>query len=103
VIFHSVDRHGHFDRSRLSAYPVALVVKRYTAAEGLAPARFVGHRLGAGLATAAAIAGASEQSIMAQTWHKSVGMVRRYIRAAICFGIMRRVRPALVATHGRQA
>ena len=79
-IFRAVDRHGHIHGRRLSAYAVALVVKRYAAAAGLDPARFAGHSLRAGLATAAAIAGASERSIMAQTGHKSVGMVRRYIR-----------------------
>jgi len=79
-IFRPVDRHRHVHGSRLSAYAVALVVKRYAAAAGLDPTHFAGHSLRAGLATAAAIAGASERSIMAQTGHKSVGMVRRYIR-----------------------
>jgi integrase len=36
--------------------------------------------LRAGHATSAAIAGASERSIMNQTGHRSVQMVRRYIR-----------------------
>jgi integrase len=79
-IFRPVDRHGHILGNRLSAYAVAFVVKRYAGAAGLDPTRFAGHSLRAGLATAAAIAGASERSIMAQTGHKSVGMVRRYIR-----------------------
>jgi integrase len=47
---------------------------------GLDPAKYAGHSLRAGHATAAAIAGASERSIMAQTGHRSVQMVRRYIR-----------------------
>jgi len=34
----------------------------------------------AGLATSAAIAGASERAIMNQTGHRSAAMVRRYIR-----------------------
>jgi chorismate mutase len=34
----------------------------------------------AGLATSAAIAGKSERAIMNQTGHRSVAMVRRYIR-----------------------
>jgi hypothetical protein len=38
-----------------------------------------------GLATSAAAAGASERSIMAQTGHRSVGMVRRYIRSGELF------------------
>ncbi len=39
----------------------------------------------AGLATLAAAAGVSEHSIMAQTGHKSLPMVRKYIRAGSLF------------------
>jgi len=39
----------------------------------------------AGHATSAAIAGASERSIMRQTGHRSVQMVRRYIRDGSLF------------------
>ncbi len=41
---------------------------------------YSGHSLRAGLATSAAIAGASERAIMNQTGHRSAAMVRRYIR-----------------------
>src|ERR1700686_3307128 len=41
--------------------------------------------LRAGHATAAAVAGASERSIMQQTGHRSVQMVRRYIRDGSLF------------------
>jgi integrase len=41
---------------------------------------YAGHSLRAGHATSAVIAGASERSIMNQTGHRSVQMVRRYIR-----------------------
>lgn len=79
-LFRSVNRHGHIQQGRLSDKAVALVVKRCAKAVGLDEARYAGHSLRAGLATSAAIAGVSEHSIMAQTGHKSVGMVRRYIR-----------------------
>jgi hypothetical protein len=39
----------------------------------------------AGLATSAAAAGASERAIMAQTGHKSLPMVRSYIRDGSLF------------------
>ena len=52
---------------------------------GLDPSGFAGHSLRAGLATAAAKAGKSERAIMAQTGHRSVTMVRRYIRDANLF------------------
>jgi hypothetical protein len=46
---------------------------------------YAGHSLRAGHATSAAIAGASERSIMNQTGHRSVQMVRRYIRDGSLF------------------
>ncbi|MFB3779045.1 MAG: site-specific integrase [Bryobacteraceae bacterium] len=84
-VFRCVNRHGHVQLGRLSGYAVALVVKRRASAVDLDAARYAGHSLRAGLATSAAIAGASERSIMAQTGHRSVGMVRRYIRDGSLF------------------
>lgn len=79
-LFRSVNRHGQISEKRLSDKAVALVVKRAAEAAGLDPKKYSGHSLRAGLATSAAAAGKSERSIMAQTGHKSVNMVRRYIR-----------------------
>jgi integrase len=79
-VFRSVNRHGHLQPGRLSGYAVALVVKRYADVAGFDPALYAGHSLRSGLATSAAIAGASERSIMNQTGHRSTAMVRRYIR-----------------------
>lgn len=84
-VFHSVNRHGQMQAGRLSDKAVARTVKHYAAAAGLDPAKYAGHSLRAGLATSAAIAGASERSIMAQTGHRSVTMARRYIRAGSLF------------------
>ncbi|MBZ5626075.1 MAG: tyrosine-type recombinase/integrase, partial [Acidobacteriia bacterium] len=64
----------------LSGIDVARVVKKLAERAGMDSARYAGHSLRAGHATAAAIAGASERSIMNQTGHRSVQMVRRYIR-----------------------
>jgi hypothetical protein len=64
----------------LSGIDVARVTKRLVALADLDPAKYAGHSLRAGHATAAAIAGASERSIMEQTGRRSVQMVRRYIR-----------------------
>lgn len=79
-LFRSVNRHGKTQTGRLSDKTVALVVKRSAEAAGLDHARLSGHSLRAGLATSAASSGVSERSIMAQTGHKSLSMVRRYIR-----------------------
>jgi integrase len=69
----------------LSGTAVAIIVKRHASAAGRDAARYAGHSLRAGLATAAAIAGASERSIMNQTGHRSANMVRRYIRDSSLF------------------
>lgn len=79
-LFRSVNRHGHVQPVRLSGAAVARVVKKLARRAGLDAAKYAGHSLRAGHATAAAIAGASERSIMNQTGHRSVQMVRRYIR-----------------------
>ncbi len=84
-VFRGVDRHGHLRRTRLSDKTVARVVKNAAAAAGLDPARYAGHSLRAGLATAAAQAGVAERVIMAQTGHKSLPMVRKYIREGSLF------------------
>jgi hypothetical protein len=46
---------------------------------GLKAVDFAGHGLRSGLCTSAAMAGASERSIMGQSGHKSERMLRRYI------------------------
>lgn len=79
-VFRPVDRHGRVRPGRLSGNAVALIVKRTLSNAGVDSANYAGHSLRAGLATSAAQAGASERSIMAQTGHKSLPMVRRYIR-----------------------
>jgi site-specific recombinase XerD len=84
AIFRSV-RHGAMTDSRLRGADVASVVKRTAKAAGLDAAHFAGHSLRAGLATSAAKAGKSERVIMRTTGHKSIAMVRRYIRDADLF------------------
>ena len=79
-LFRAVNRHGRVQPGRLTGRAVARVVQKLATAAGLEASKYAGHSLRAGHATAAAIAGASERSIMAQTGHRSVQMVRRYIR-----------------------
>jgi len=71
---------GRVGTRSLSAQAVAAVVQRAAARAGLDAREFAGHSLRAGFATEAAAQGASERAIMAQTGHRSVVMVRRYIR-----------------------
>lgn len=84
-VFRPIDRFGNMANTRLSAAAVGEIVKRYAAAVGLDAREFAGHSLRSGLATSAAMAGASERSIMNQTGHRSVNMVRRYIRDGSLF------------------
>jgi integrase len=75
-----VNRHGQVQAGRMAGVDVAKMVKKLAEWAGLDAAKYAGHSLRAGHATSAAIAGASEGSIMAQTGHQIVQMVRRYIR-----------------------
>jgi integrase len=84
-LFRSINRHRQVQPGRLSGIDVARVVKKLAERAGLDAAEYAGHSLRAGHATAAAIAGASERSIMNQTGHRSVQMVRRYIRDGSLF------------------
>ena len=89
------DKKGRPRGARLGDKAVALIVKQATRTAGLDPTRYAGHSLRAGLATSAAAAGASERAIMATTGHRSVQMVRRYIRSGELF------RENAAATVGR--
>jgi integrase len=76
---------GQVQADRLSGIDVARVAKKLALRAGLDATAYAGHSLRAGHATSAAIAGASEWSIMKQTGHRSVQMVRRYIRDGSLF------------------
>jgi|SRR5581483_5756884 len=84
-LFRSINRHGRIQAGRLGGIDVARIVKKLALRAGLDAERYAGHSLRAGHATSAAIAGASERSIMNQTGHRSVQMVRRYIREGTLF------------------
>ena len=71
--------------SHTSGHTVALVVKQYAGTLGLEPAAYSVPFPEGAHATVAAIADASERSIMRQTGHRSVQMVRRYIRRGNLF------------------
>lgn len=85
VVAAYIDAAGKQRGARLSDKSIAAVVKGAAKAAGLDPARYGGHSLRAGLATSAAAAGVPERAIMAQTGHRSVAMVRRYIRSGELF------------------
>ena len=85
AIFRSVSKGGLISTERLTAQSVALVVKHYAREAGLRESKFSGHSLRSGLVTSAAMAGVAVHKIMAQTGHRSIEMVNRYIRDASLF------------------
>jgi len=85
AVFRRMSRWGTPTRVRLTDQSVALIVKRRVVAIGQDPKLFAGHSLRAGLATSAAAGGAPERDIRQQTRHRSVAMVRRYIREGELF------------------
>jgi site-specific recombinase XerD len=84
-LFRPVNRHGQLGGARLSDKAVSLVVKRTAGAVGLDGSQLAAHSLRSGMATSAARAGASEAEIMRQTGHRSVVVLRRYIKAGTLF------------------
>jgi integrase len=84
-LFRSINRHGQIQPRRLAGLDVARIVKKLAHRVGLDAASYAGHSLRAGHATTAARAGASESSIMRQTGHQSIQMLRRYIREGSLF------------------
>jgi len=81
LIFRNVNRHGRVG-SALTAHSVARTVKRAAAAAGLDPKSFAGHSLRSGLVTSAVRAGKNDRVIMKQTRHKSIAVMRGYVRDA---------------------
>lgn len=84
-VFRGVGRWNQVGVRRLNDRAVSRVVKKYTSLIGLDSRCYSGHSLRSGFATSAARAGKSERSIMNQTGHRSVAMVRRYIRQGTLF------------------
>ena len=79
-LFRGINRHGHIAEQRLSGEAVCVIVKQRAEAAGFDPTGYSGHSLRAGLATSAAMAGASAWKIRQQTGHASDAMLNRYIR-----------------------
>ena len=84
-VFRPINRHGHLGRDRLTDKAIARIVQRTALRAGLGDLDVAGHSLRAGFATSAAAAGKSERAIMKQTGHKSLPMLRRYIREGSLF------------------
>lgn len=81
-VLRAVDRHGNVSSTALALRSVSKILKAATARAGMDPARVSPHGLRAGMVTTAALNGAEERDIARTTLHKSVTMLRKYIRDA---------------------
>ena len=84
-LFRPINRRAHVQPGRLSGIDVARVLKKLAQRGGLDASKYAGHSLRAGHVTSATIRSASERSIQLQTGHRSIQMLRRYIRDASLF------------------
>lgn len=80
-IFRRIDKGGHI-HERLTPQSVALIIKKRCKAAGIDHRPYSGHSLRAGLATSAALAGATSDSIRRTTRHESPAMLQKYVRVA---------------------
>jgi integrase len=79
-------RTGVVRRVRIRGWTVCDVLKRSAAAAGLDPAVYGAHSLRAGCATAASANDAPDLAIMRRTRHRSIEVLRDYIRHGKAFG-----------------
>lgn len=84
-LFRKVTKDGTVVPRALTDDWVARIVKRTLTKAGIDPKDFAGHSLRAGLATQAARGGASKRAIQRQTGHKSLTILREYIREGDLF------------------
>jgi integrase len=83
--FVSVNRHGGVGAVRLSPVDVARAVKAAVGAAGYDPEEYAGHSLRSGFITSAARAGVAERHIQDQSGHRSLPVLRGYIRRGSLF------------------
>ncbi len=78
--FRAVDRHANISGGRMSDSAPAAIVKRSLLAAGLDPTRYGVGSLRRGLVFIAARAGLADRGIAAQTGHRTLALVREYMR-----------------------
>lgn len=84
-LFRSVGKGGRVSAAALSDKSVANIVKAHAERLGFDPASFGGHSLRAGFLTSAAARGANLFKMAAQSRHKSIDVLRGYVRDAEIF------------------
>lgn len=84
AVFRAVDRHDRMGGT-ISDKAIALIVKRRAEAAGIDPAGISAHSLRAGFAAEAAARGVEERDIGRQTRHRSIAVLRGYVREGSVF------------------
>ena len=84
-VFRSVAKGGRVLAEPLSGHSAAAIVKRYAKLAGLDASAFAGHSLRAGFLTSAAESGAGVLKMVEVSRHKSIDMLRTYVRRADLF------------------
>lgn len=85
AIFRRMHRGDAVGKDRLTDQSVALVIKRLALRVGLDPERYAGHSLRSGFLTSAARARANIFKMADQSRHKSLDVLREYVRDADAF------------------
>jgi len=84
-VFRAVSRHGKISPHALSARAVSMILKKAAQRAGIDPSQISPHGLRAGMVTQAAINGAEERDIAKISGHRSIAVLRRYVRDANLF------------------
>jgi site-specific recombinase XerD len=84
-VFRPIGKGGHVQNTRLTDRSIANIVKGHAARAGLDPASYSPHSLRSGFLTAAAANGASIFRLADQSRHKSIDVLRGYVRYAELF------------------
>ena len=85
-VFRSVAKGGRVLAGPLSGHSAAAIVKHYAELAGLDASAFAGHSLRAGFLTSAAESGAGVLKMVEVSRHKSIDMLRTYVRRLTCSG-----------------
>jgi integrase len=83
-LFRRIDRYNKI-HGRLTAQSVRLIIRKAAEKAGLDPNQFAGHSLRSGFITTSYLAGKNERTIMKQSRHQSIKVMRSYIREADIF------------------
>jgi hypothetical protein len=85
AVFRPVTKGQHVQTSRLTDRGLVQIIKRHATRVGLDPREFSGHGLRAGFLTSAAARGANIFRMADQSRHRSMEVVRGYVRSVELF------------------